>query len=334
MEISQNKIIANLMLGFTPQLLNSASRWATTKEELQELYECPYTGAVTIRTSLLNGFEHDNAIHQYEFFSSKNPGQVEVTSLNTLGYSPISLTEYISIVRGIYQGMNSSLLSSKPFIFSVAGSPQDIKKCRHCINTHRIDIGRRCLMEINLSCPNIAGKPPPGYSKSELLEYLVALGDYENPTTQSMEVGIKIPPYTFQGQFDDLISVLLLSKDKNQVCPITFITAVNTLGCCLYLNPSDKSTPVLSSENGTGIGGLAGAALHPLALGNVALLRRLLDVHGLQEIEIIGVGGVADAAGFTRMKNVGASAIGVGTALGSDGVKIFGKIVDGLEQSD
>lgn len=192
-------------------------------------------------------------------------------------------------------------------------------------------------MEINLSCPNIAGKPPPGYSKSELLEYLTALADEETlanagqESLRSMEVGIKIPPYTFQGQFDDLISALLTSSNKSQACPITFITAVNTLGCCLYLDPTDNSTPVLNSANGTGIGGLAGAALHPLALGNVATLRHDLDMHGLEKVAIIGVGGVADAQGFRRMENVGADAVGVGTALGSEGIKIFDKIFDGLE---
>lgn len=192
-------------------------------------------------------------------------------------------------------------------------------------------------MEINLSCPNIAGKPPPGYSKSELLEYLTALADEETlanagqESLRSMEVGIKIPPYTFQSQFDDLISALLTSSNKAQACPITFITAVNTLGCCLYLDSTDNSTPVLNSATGTGIGGLAGAALHPLALGNVATLRHDLDLHGLEKIAIIGVGGVADAQGFRRMENVGADAVGVGTALGSEGIKIFDKIFDGLE---
>ena len=323
------------MLGFVPPLLNSASRWATTKEELRELYECPNTGAVTIRTSLLNGFRHKSNIHQYEFFSAGDSVQDSVSSLNTLGYSPISLTEYILTVQDIYQSVDTSV--DKPFIFSVAGSIQDVITCRNYINRHRISFGRRCLMEINLSCPNIAGKPPPGYSDSELLEYLNALADHENlnyawqESMESMEIGIKMPPYTFEGQFDHLIFALLKSTNHGRDCPIKFITAVNTLGCCLYLDPTDQSTPVLNSETGTGIGGLAGAALHPLALGNVATLRRKLDLNGFEKIAIIGVGGVSNAAGFRRMENVGADAVGVGTALGSEGIKIFDKIFDGLE---
>ena len=82
------------------------------------------------------------------------------------------------------------------------------------------------------------------------------------------------------------------------------------------------------SSSGTGIGGLAGAALHPLALGNVATLRRMLDAHlQLRDVEIIGVGGVSDAEGFERMVSVGAVAVGVGTAFGVDGVGCFGRIL-------
>lgn len=324
------------MLNFYPPLLNSASRWATTSHQLQELYDCPNTGAVTIRTSLLNGFKHEDDIHQHGFFPAE---QGSVSSLNTLGYSPISLCEYIAIVQSIHHNDARLPRSKKPFIFSVAGSYNDIIKCRHCIDEHTSITKARCLMEINLSCPNIAGKSPPGYSKEELLNCLYALGNDKNSNnlesrelTEKVEVGIKIPPYTFQGQFDDLISALLMSTQLYQTCPISFITAVNTLGFCLCLDPSDQSTPVLNSANGTGIGGLAGASLHPLALGNVASLRQRLDsFEELKRIEIIGVGGVADGAGFRRMENVGAAAVGIGTALGSQGIRVFEKIIDQLE---
>ena len=55
-------------LNFVPPLLNSANPWATTKEDIQSLYDCPFTGALTIRTSVLGGFQHDDRIHQYRFF--------------------------------------------------------------------------------------------------------------------------------------------------------------------------------------------------------------------------------------------------------------------------
>lgn len=345
------------MLDFHPPLLNSANPWATSKKQLQELYDCPHTGAITTRTSLLNGFEHDDAIHQYIFFGSdqvfqegentnaeKNaacPRGSDVSSLNTLGYSPLSLHEYLSILRDVFKDASTPHVTKKPVIFSVTGSPHDIVTAYNLINSQRLLItGARFLMEINLSCPNIAGVPPPAYSRSELVRYLSKLHSRHTPIDKNgrllptTEIGLKIPPYTHQGQFDDLVSALLGSTPLDQTIPISFITATNTLGNCLVLDPSDVVTPVLNSVNGTGIGGLAGAALHPLALGNVKTLRRMLDSHErLRHIDIIGVGGVMDGCGFKRMMNVGASAVAVGTALGSKGIGIFENIWKEVESS-
>jgi dihydroorotate dehydrogenase (fumarate) len=72
-------------------------------------------------------------------------------------------------------------------------------------------------------------------------------------------------------------------------CPVTFITATNTLGSSLLLKPTTESTSastelhkvfhhVLNSANGTGIGGLAGAPLHPLALGMLARITPLVSL--------------------------------------------------------
>jgi dihydroorotate dehydrogenase (fumarate) len=113
-------------------------------------------------------------------------------------------------------------------------------------------------------------------------------------------------------------------------CPISFITATNTLGSCLVLDSENK--PALESITGEGIGGMAGDALHPLALGNVKTIRGLLDkseYEDLRRIGIIGIGGVKDAAGFQRMRSVGADAVGVGTALGREDVEVFENIAIG-----
>ena len=108
--------------------------------------------------------------------------------------------------------------------------------------------------------------------------------------------------------------------------PIAFITATNTLGSALLLNAALQ--PALRSGDGSGVGGLAGAPLHPLALGNVRALRAMCDgEEALEAIRIIGIGGVSDGAGFARMRAVGASAVGVGTALGRRGVRVFEEIL-------
>src|SRR5947209_16677069 len=138
-------------LRIDPPLLNSASPWATTYEDLEALYSCPFTGAVTVRTSLLKGFQHDHSVHQYAFFDSGSAANVKGdesitagrTSLNTLGYSPVPLDEYLEIVRrvvvngsngngdgdgsenGKYRGQQGK---KKPVILSVTGTPEEVEK--------------------------------------------------------------------------------------------------------------------------------------------------------------------------------------------------------------
>jgi dihydroorotate dehydrogenase (fumarate) len=52
----------------------------------------------------------------------------------------------------------------------------------------------------------------------------------------------------------------------------------------------------------------------------------------LDGIQIIGVGGVEDVGGYQRMRAVGAAAVGVGTALGRKGVKVFEDIGKALHK--
>lgn len=149
------------------------------------------------------------------------------------------------------------------------------------------------------------------------MEYLQAVKDVKN----RIPVGIKTPPYTYHGQFQTLIDALL----EVEPCPVDFITATNTLGSSLVL-ADDR--PAINSAAGTGIGGMAGVSLHPLALGNIRTIRTMLDEHEeLKSIDIIGVGGVSDHAAYKRMLLVGATYVAAATALGSRGIEVFGKIL-------
>lgn len=322
-----------------PPLVNSSNPWATTTEDLQELFDCESTGAVTTRTSLLNGFEHDDKIHQYTFFNprdhttgpSNKDGHISPNyagSLNTLGYSTLLLTTYLSMIGKV--AADSTLpperRSSKPFIISVTGSAEAVRQCYEKIQQVQVTMSNPLCMEINLSCPNIPDKPPPAYSGGSLAEYLTILsGVGVSEGQRRVAIGIKTPPYTYHDQFRTLVDALLSAAEGGR-CPVDFITATNTLGSSLVLADTDGS-PAINSASGAGIGGMAGAPLHPLALGNVRTIRGMLDEHELlKDIDVIGVGGVGDHGGFLRMRSVGAKVVGVGTALGREGVEIFRKI--------
>ncbi|WPG99708.1 Hypothetical protein R9X50_00252700 [Acrodontium crateriforme] len=324
-----------------PPLINSANPWATTASDLKTLFDCNYTGAITIRTSLLQGFDHNSEVHQHVFFQpsdhSLNPKDVQDGtvasdyggSLNTLGYSPITLKEYLAMLNSIVGESDisrSKVRTEKPIIISVTGSAKDICECYEAIITAQSNINVPLCMEINLSCPNIPDKPPPAYSGPALTEYFNSLtGLNLSADSRRVPVGIKTPPYTYHDQFKTLIESL--HQASQPTCPIDFITAVNTLGSSLLLTDINGG-PALNSATGTGIGGMAGTPLHPLALGNVKTLRTMFDAdEKLKNIDIIGIGGVSDQAGFERMKAVGAKVVGVGTAFGREGVSVFEKIL-------
>ncbi|SMR45005.1 unnamed protein product [Zymoseptoria tritici ST99CH_3D1] len=324
----------------SPPLVNSANPWCTTREHLQNLFDSTNTGAITTRTSLLNAFKHDPRIHQFAFFDGGDHTsmlddyeEAEIPashggSLNTLGYSPISLTAYLDMIEIVIADskLPDHIRKNKPVVISVTGSSDAVVKCYRMIQDAQQKLSNPLCMEINLSCPNIPDKPPPAYSKLALIEYLQAVANVPNPTSSMrVAIGIKTPPYTYHDQFQILIDAL--KESSSPTCPIDFITATNTLGSSLLLGDID-GTPVLSSASGAGIGGMAGTPLHPLALGNVRTIRTMLDQHEeLRTIDVIGVGGVGDLAGYMRMRSVGAAVVAVGTALGREGVAVFGKIL-------
>ena len=322
---------------FAPPLLNSSSRWATTAEELDMLYRCPQTGATSVRTSLLHGFDHRDNIHQHCFFdpaTMQSRTEVDrdtrpqhsttaVSSLNTLGYSPISLPSYIDIIKGISLTAPESPRPGKPVIFSVTGSAYDVAECLQLLTASRPP-DARWLMEVNLSCPNIPGEPPPAYSRSDLASMLYVLCKAQSA---SVLVGLKLPPFTYQDQFVSVIGALLDSQGGGHPCPVSFLTCTNTLGSCFVTD--DSGAPAIASADGSGIGGLAGPALHALSLGNVRKFRSMLDAEpSLRDISIIGVGGVHDHASYKRMLAAGADAVGVATALGIEGADVFAKILN------
>ncbi|KAI2639011.1 dihydroorotate dehydrogenase [Hypomontagnella submonticulosa] len=349
-------------LNIDPPLLNSANPWATSLDDLRALFECPSTGAVTTRTALLGGFAHDPAVHQYAFFDPathraaasgegpETPGNADAAtsaSLNNLGYSPVPLGKYLEFITALTSKTPAAAASGNPnlkpklFIVSVTGPVDDVAECYTRVADAARALHVPLAVEVNLSCPNIPGAPPPAYDGDALRRYLNALAARAGGHADPVPWGVKTPPYTHAAQFEMLGATL--RGEGGECCPVSFITATNTLGSCLVLEPrggnsaseegkGNGNVPKLAG-NTYGIGGMAGAPLHPLALGNVATLRRMLDAAPeTRHVRIIGVGGVEDADGYRRMRDVGAYAVGVGTALGRKGVGVFKEIEDGLRE--
>lgn len=264
-----------------------------------------------------------------------------LTTINSYGYSPHALSQYLEWVKSILASHDQSY---KPVIISIAPSdPEELQKMLHSIQTlrRRLRDGKaspgksRIAVELNASCPNITNSAPLGYTPAaSLFPLILVLADafLGDPT---LTIGIKMPPYVYHEQFTDFLRPLpslVTDVDGKKRCPISFLTCTNTLGnTLLFYGQTTKANSSEASQQfavPTTLGGLAGESIHALSLGNVFTFRQLIDSKpyaekGLGDIKIIGVGGVTSKEAAERMRKAGADAVACATLLGKAGVRAF-----------
>ncbi|KIJ45099.1 hypothetical protein M422DRAFT_167156 [Sphaerobolus stellatus SS14] len=320
-----------------PPILNSSSFFSSSREQLKELFGSVYTGGVTVRTATIGGFPEDTlSIHKHAIA----PGNA---SINSYGYSPIPLSQYLEWIR---EFLADSSTSTKPFIISIApASTEELSETLKLIQTLRKDLKdnesdfSRIGIELNTSCPNITGHAPPAYSPEALKPLLQVLKESyaEDPT---LTIGLKLAPFVHAGQFKGVVDLLgSISSEGEQGTKsncISFLSCTNTLGSSVLfteqtISPEAEASSVFAVPTVTG--GLAGEPIHALALGNVYSFKKLLSEHpdpSLQRIVLIGIGGVSSKEAVKRMRRVGASVVECATALGIHGVGIFKELNEGL----
>ena len=93
------------------------------------------------------------------------------------------------------------------------------------------------------------------------------------------------------------------------------ITAVNSMGPGMLINIEARE-PVLDFK----FGGVTGPALRPVAV------RCVYDIYKAVRIPIIGTGGVSCGRDAVEMMMAGATAVGLGSAVYTRGVEVFGQI--------
>ncbi|KAJ7596807.1 hypothetical protein C8J56DRAFT_1000917 [Mycena floridula] len=288
----------------SPALLNSSCAWASDFEQLSELYQCRFTGAVTTRTSSIDGSSEDESY------------KVAFSASGTILQSPAPEPS-----------------PSKPFIISItASSAEDLSKTLALIQQFRAkiydihpDSPSRIAIEFNTSCPNIAGSPPQGYildSDASILAMLQVIAD-EVRKDQTFTAGLKLPPYIYRDQFVSVVKLIssmeFVGTNGVKRNPFAFFTCTNTLGSSLLFGDQVlESTGEFAVP--TVFGGLAGDGLHALALGNVRMFSQLLEG---QLISIIGVGGVTSPDAAQRMRAAGAKVVACATLLGKEGTRAF-----------
>jgi dihydroorotate dehydrogenase (subfamily 1) family protein len=225
-------------------------------------------------------------------------------SINSMGLPNLGFRYYLDYVLEVQQNQDT------PIFFSIAGmSPEE--------NLEMLDNIQKSafsgITELNLSCPNVPGKPQLAYdfqATEQLLEKVFAF--FKKP------LGVKLPPYFDLAHFDQMAEIL-------NKFPLTYVNSVNSVGNALYIDTEEEAVVIKPKE---GFGGLGGQYIKPTALANVrAFYTRLKP-----EIQIIGTGGIETGQDAFEHLLCGASMLQIGTALHKEGPEIFPRIIRELQE--
>ena len=279
---------------FANPFMNASGVHCMTIEDLQEL-EKSDAGAYITKSCTLEKRE-----------GNPSPRYVDLAlgSINSMGLPNLGFNYYLDYVLEVQQNQDT------PIFFSIAGmSPEE--------NLEMLDSIQKSafsgITELNLSCPNVPGKPQLAYdfqATEQLLEKVFAF--FKKP------LGVKLPPYFDLAHFDQMADIL-------NKFPLTYVNSVNSVGNALYIDTEEEAV-VIKPKNG--FGGLGGQYIKPTALANVrAFYTRLKP-----EIQIIGTGGIETGQDAFKHLLCGASTLQIGTALHKEGPEIFTRIRRELQE--
>jgi dihydroorotate dehydrogenase (NAD+) catalytic subunit len=163
------------------------------------------------------------------------------------------------------------------------------------------------LIELNISCPNVQAEHGEMFASSATAAAAVTRAV---KAAVSLPIIVKLSP--------NVPDIAALARAVVQA-GANAITAINTMPGML-VDP-ESGRPVLAN----GSGGISGPALNPIALRCVYEIARAVTV------PIIGTGGVTEAVDAVTMLSVGATGVGVGSAIYHRGPDAFSHLVAGLE---
>ncbi|EOS7906726.1 dihydroorotate oxidase [Enterococcus hirae] len=279
---------------FANPFMNASGVHCMTTTELVEL-EQSNAGAFITKSCTLN-----------ERAGNPEPRYFDVPlgSINSMGLPNRGFDYYLDYA------LNYEKQQTQPLFFSIAGMSA-AENLEMLTMIEKSDF--QGITELNLSCPNVPGKPQLAYdfeATEDLLQQVFAR--FTKP------LGIKVPPYFDLAHFDQMAEIL------NQF-PLTYVNSINSIGNGLYIDPQKEAVVIKPKE---GFGGLGGEYVKPTALANVrAFYTRLKP-----EIKIIGTGGIRNGQDAFEHLLCGATMLQIGTELHKEGPKIFDRITKELEQ--
>ncbi len=277
---------------FENVLMNAAGVYCMTRDELTEVKDSK-AGTFVTKTATLEA-RQGNPEPRYQ--------NVPLGSINSMGLPNQGLAYYLTYLLELQESE-----PERTFFLSLVGmSPDETHEILRKVESSNFN----GLVELNLSCPNVPGKPQIAYDFEMTEQILTEVFSYF-----TKPLGIKLPPYFDIVHFDQAAKIF------NQF-PLSFVNCVNSIGNGLYI---DDESVVIKPKNG--FGGIGGEYIKPTALANVhAFYQRLKP-----EIQIIGTGGVLTGRDVFEHILCGASMVQVGTQLHKEGVAVFERLTEELK---
>ncbi len=275
---------------FPGVIYNSSGPRCTTLEELSSLWDS--TSSAIMMKSCSPEPREGNPLPRYS--------EVELGSINSIGLANHGYKKYIE-----YAAELKKQFPNKPIVVSIVGfSHEDfIMLVTAFQNEENVDV-----LEVNLSCPNVVGKPQIAYDfewSDELIAKLFAIpGD--------KPIGFKLPPY-----FDPIHTEMMAEVLRKY--PVSFITCINSVGNTLIIDPETEQ-PLIAPK--WWLGGLGWDYVKPIALANVRSFYKLLG----DKVTIIWCGGIKSWVDVFEHLLAGASMVQLGTVLGKEGTDCFERI--------
>ena len=248
-------------------------------------------GAVTTKSFSLE----ERLGHKGPTLVSFGPGLVNAVGLSNPGWEGASAE-----IRA-YQSLRPA-----PLIASIFGRTVD----EFAAIAERAAEAGPDLLEVNVSCPNVASEFGTPFEAD--LEVLGSVTRGVKKAAGSIPVTIKLST-----NFGSIGRAAATCADAGADA----ITAINTVGPGMIIDVNVRR-PVLSNR----AGGVSGPAILPVAVRAVYEIRRAV------KLPIIGTGGVATAGEALQMIMAGATAVGIGSAVYERGLEVFGEINRGLTE--
>ena len=279
---------------FENPLMNASGCWCESEEKLNELHLSDCGSFVT--KSVTAKYREGNPSPRYV--------EVPLGTINSMGLPNEGLDYYLDYALKFQEKHEQTIF------LSVAGmSFEENMEMLKKVNSSDF----KGIIELNLSCPNVPGKPQTGYDFEATERILQEVFTFiEKP------LGVKLPPYFDMAHFDKIAEVL-------NKFPLHYVNCINSIGNGLYID-TEKEEVVIRPKDG--FGGIGGEYIKPTALANVRAMYTRLN----KNIQVIGCGGVLTGQDVFEHILCGASMVQVGSQLMKENPSIFGRLLSELKE--